>query len=303
MKKKVGISTFTLQRLYGDERALEIASEIGADAVDFNLCDDEISCDIENSIYSKSDDEIFEYYSNLKKKADDLGISICQTHGRLRIYFADEKLDDVTIKNARIDCLATKALGAPYCVMHSIATSITGPDADGEFMHRLCVEKFCEILKFAKEFGVKIAVETMGDSPVYKCCDYFGNLCEFKKSFDRISSIDNNADYLVCCIDTGHVNKAMRFNDNPTPGEFIRAMGSNVKCLHLNDNNTLTDQHKPPMTGVIDWKDVMSALEEIGYDGVYNLELNLQHFGKGFEVETARFSVKLMNHILGNTEV
>lgn len=36
MEKQIGISLFNLQRMYGDKRALEIAKEIGADAVDFS---------------------------------------------------------------------------------------------------------------------------------------------------------------------------------------------------------------------------------------------------------------------------
>ena len=90
----------------------------------------------------------------------------------------------------------------------------------------------------------------------------------------------------------------MRFHNNPTPADFIRGMGNNVKCLHLNDNNTLTDQHKIPFTGTIDWDDVFSALSEIGYDGVYNMELNLRHFGSGFEIETAEFAIKVLRHYL-----
>lgn len=296
MKKLVGFSTFNLQRLYGDIRALEIAKEIGADAVDFGLdCQNSLDA---NSIYSKSEDEIIEYYKAVKAKADELGLIISQTHGRLRVYFADSEKDAAVIRDARVDCMVTKLLGAPYTVMHAIATSVTGPDAKSEFMHETYDRVFGEILPFAKQYGVKIAIETMGDAPVYGCCDFFGVLDEFKKAFDRVSSIGDNKDYLCCCIDTGHVNKAMRFG-NPTPQEFIRAMGSNVKCLHLNDNNTLTDQHKPPKTGDINWDEVMSALNEIGYDGVYNLELNLQHFGKGYEIETAEFSVKLMKYMLG----
>ena len=37
MKRLVGISLGQLQKKYGDIRALEIAKEIGADAVDFNV--------------------------------------------------------------------------------------------------------------------------------------------------------------------------------------------------------------------------------------------------------------------------
>ena len=67
---------------------------------------------------------------------------------------------------------------------------------------------------------------------------------------------------------------------------------------YFNDNDTLTDQHKIPMTGTIDWKDVFSALSEVGYDGVYNMELNLRHFGDNFLYETAEFVVKVMRNML-----
>lgn len=199
-----------------------------------------------------------------------------------------------------MDCLATSALGAPYCVMHSVTTSETGPDAKPEFMHNLCFEIFDKIIGYAKQYNIKIATETFGDSPRYKCCDFFGNYTEYKKMYERICAKNDNSDYFVCCIDTGHCNKATRFNNNPTPADFIRSMGKNVKCLHLNDNDTLTDQHKPPMTGNIDWTDVLDALDEIGYDGVYNMELNLKHFGEGFEIQTAEFAIKTMKHMLKN---
>ena len=52
------------------------------------------------------------------------------------------------------------------------------------------------------------------------------------------------------------------------------------------------------MTGTIDWNDVFDALDEVGYHGTYNMELNLGHFGAGFELETAAFSVKLLRHML-----
>ena len=83
-------------------------------------------------------------------------------------------------------------------------------------------------------------------------------------------------------------------------GTIIRTLGSRIVCLHLNDNNTLFDQHKPPMTGLIDWKDVLSALKETGYEGIYNMELGFdqKHFGPDFEEEEALFAVKVMKNAL-----
>lgn len=68
--------------------------------------------------------------------------------------------------------------------------------------------------------------------------------------------------------------------------------------FNLCDNDTLTDQHKTPLTGAIDRKDVFDALDEIGYSGYYNMELELRHFGKDFEIEEAAFSIKVLRNML-----
>jgi len=52
------------------------------------------------------------------------------------------------------------------------------------------------------------------------------------------------------------------------------------------------------MTGVIDWNDVFNALDEIGYSGVYNMELALDFFGKDFQIQTAEFAVKLLKYYI-----
>ncbi|MBQ8893061.1 MAG: hypothetical protein IJ043_01485 [Clostridia bacterium] len=75
-------------------------------------------------------------------------------------------------------------------------------------------------------------------------------------------------------------------------------MGSRTTILHLNDNDTFTDQHKIPMTGCIDWEDVFNALEEVNYIGIYNMELNLKHFGEELLIEHAAFAIRVMKNML-----
>ena len=86
MTRKIGISTYTLQSIYGNESVFEIAKKIGADCVDFNLVSDEFDCETPGSIYSKTDDEIIEYFSGLKRKAEQSGIEIAMTHGRMTTF-------------------------------------------------------------------------------------------------------------------------------------------------------------------------------------------------------------------------
>ncbi len=77
-------------------------------------------------------------------------------------------------------------------------------------------------------------------------------------------------------------------------------LGNRIVALHLNDNDTLRDQHKIPMTCTIDWKDAFEALKEIGYTGIYSmpLDFNANHFGKDFAEEEAAFAVKVMRNVL-----
>ena len=299
MDKKVSLSLFTLQRLYDDRRALEIAYEIGAEAVDFST-DIQKRFDYRNpdSIYSKGDEAVTEYFSELKKYADDHGITICMTHGRGPGFRNIPEEDEALIENARLDCLAAKTLGAPVCIIHAVTTIYMGPDCPPELMHELNFKMFTRIIPFAKKYGIKIATETFGDAVKFNSCDFFGNINEFVKSYNDICAVEDFKDYFTICVDTGHSNKASRFNNNPEPAEVIRILGKDVTCLHLNDNDKMTDQHKIPMTGCINWNDVFDALDEVGYSGYYNMELDLRYFGEDYVIETAEFAVKTMKHIL-----
>jgi sugar phosphate isomerase/epimerase len=88
----------------------------------------------------------------------------------------------------------------------------------------------------------------------------------------------------------------------PSVGDVIRQLGGLVKVLHLHDNNGIKDQHKMPRTGDLDWNDILSALSEVGYDGYYNMENVLLHFGKELISESAEFSVKVMRNLLKDHE-
>lgn len=298
-KKTVSLSLSTFQRQFGDWRAMEIAKEIGAKAVDFSI-DLEKRFDYRNpdSVYSKGDIAVIEYFSKIKRFADENDITICMTHGRGAGFKNIPEEDEALIENARLDCLATSVLGAPVCVIHSVTTIYMGPDCSPELMHKLNYDMFVRIIPFAKKYGIKIATETFGDAVKFDTCDFFGNIDEFIKTYNNICAVEDFRDYFKICVDTGHSNKASRFNNNPEPAEVICRLGSDIICLHLNDNDKMTDQHKIPMTGCINWNDIFDALDEIGYNGYYNMELDLRYFGEEYTVETGRFAVKMMQDYL-----
>ncbi len=297
MKRLVSFSLFSLQETYGDRRALELARECGADAVDFSLEYGTNDYRNKDCVYAQGDAAVRQYYEDIKRYADSLGIIIGQTHGKLPGFRNIKEEDDALVENTRLDCIATAALGAPVCVVHNATSIFFGANPDPALMHKMSFDMFSRIVPHAAAAGVKIATETFGDAVKFNACDFFGNIDEFEKAYAAVKAVDALRDHFTACVDTGHSNKAMRYG-NPKPGDVIRRLGKEVTVLHLNDNDTFTDQHKLPMTGTIDWNDIFDALDEIGYNGIYNMELRLVHFGRDFQVETAAFAVKLMRYLL-----
>lgn len=295
--KKISISIGRLQDVYGDKEALRIAKEIGADAVDFNLCGRQWDYRNANSVYNRSDAEIQAYFEDLRHYANDIGLIIGQTHGRITGIKDDKEFDEAFYKNARLDCLATAALGVSTCVMHSVTTIHMGADADPQKMRDMNFEMFCRIIPFAKQYGIKIASETFGDATGLGVVDFFGQYDEFVDSYTRIGAVKDFKQYLTVCMDTGHCHKATRF-DQPSVDTFIRQLGKEITVLHLNDNDTLTDQHKMPFSGSLNWNAIFDALDDIGYDGIYNMELNLAFYGRELVVDTAAFAIKVLRRYL-----
>ena len=98
---------------------------------------------------------------------------------------------------------------------------------------------------------------------------------------DEKELVDRNADDLLymiervgsnkfgICLDTGHLNLT-----DKNQREFILKAGSKLKALHIADNQGEKDQHLMPFTcGKVDFCEVVRALREIDYEGLFNLEI------------------------------
>ena len=269
--KEISISTGALQRRYGDVRALEIAKAAGFDAVDFNLEDYGRK---DTCVYHASEDAFATHFTNLKKKADSLGIKIGQTHGRCTTFSPDENQNNFARFVTERDIKATGYLGAPACVIHSVSTMRFG-NVPAELMRDVNQKMFREFIPWAESCKVKISQETFGDAVAdgVRVLDFFGDVHELKAQHEQLPT-----EWKTLCMDSGHVNKATAFGIMPTE-DAIRLFGKEITLTHLHDNNTFTDQHLPPkMGGTINWGNVFDAFEEIGYGGTYNFEISLDYF-------------------------
>lgn len=295
MSNKISMCLYDFQKKNGDRAAIDVAKEIGADGIDFSLYMHDVQK--EGDLYTRGTDAVTEYYTELKKYADEVGIEISQTHGRLHDYGVTTEENEAFIKNSELDILATSILGAKYCVVHTPSVSWIGIDKTTDEMFEIFSSVFSRILAFAKRYGVKIAAETHGYCRKYEYMEFFGYAENLALGCDKLKELGDFDDSICVCVDTGHTNMTVR-HGNPTVADAIRILGNRVEVLHLHDNDGVLDQHKIPMTGIIDWEDVFAALSEIGYSGWYNLENTVYHFGKEFALEEAKFSIKVLRQML-----
>ena len=83
---------------------------------------------------------------------------------------------------------------------------------------------------------------------------------------------------LGICLDTGHLHytRLGLQATEQTHVEFIHKAGKYLKALHIQSNDGSADQHLAPFTGRknrIDWASIVTALREIDYQGLFNLEV------------------------------
>ena len=56
--------------------------------------------------------------------------------------------------------------------------------------------------------------------------------------------------------------------------DAIYKLGDRIYTLHISDHDYINERHWMPTKGKIDWNAVLGALQKIGYDGVFNYEVD-----------------------------
>lgn len=291
MERKISLAIGDFVTRYGLEKSLDIAKQVGADGIDFDLHRYNLF-DGRDPIYSKSEEEFKAYFENIRKEVEKRGLVVFQAHGTMRTFMEDnEEYNTVTFpRNAECDLKAASILGAKYCVFHP-GSDLSNPNATPEEMRFRARRAFKSILPFAKENGVKVALETVGANwTLGNKLDFFGSFNEYKSLFDDVKNSEYG-EWFVCCIDTGHINLTAQHNE-PSAAEFVRRLGKNVACLHLHDNFGTVDHHRVIGAGTTDWPDFFKALTEISYEGVYNSETDFAYISGDLMTATADFTVK-----------
>ena len=189
------------------------------------------------------------------KAADKCGFDFCQAHSPDGVHFEQGEARDALILATKRTIEACAMLKIPHTVIHAAGC---GP-SEREF-RRQNIAFYRLFEETAEKFGVDMLTENSAEAwnP-----EYFIRTGREAREFVEEAGIPR----LHINWDTGHANvqKRNQYTD-------IMDMGSQLRALHIQDNDGNADAHLMPMAGTTNFDDVIRGLIDSGYKGDFTFE-------------------------------
>ena len=238
------------------EDALLVFKKNGVNAV-------ELSFEHGAELYARSEDVVATGKA-ARAFAEKENITMTQGHLPLNFGIVSQR-DEIDVLLRHIDLY--EAAGVKDMVLHC--------DRLPKSPELSAAERLAENVK-----SLKIIAEHIKDKDVYICLE---NLRQpqihpvreplplgFAEDLLKIIELVGS-ERIAICLDTGHLNLV-----SGNQGDFIRRAGKRLRALHIADNQNVADmdQHLLPFSrGTVDFFDVVRALREIDYVGMFNFEI------------------------------
>lgn len=170
-----------------------------------------------------------------------------------------ERLAGVALTKNRLDFAAK--YGGRAVVMHAgvFADGKVSAPAYDQLRHSLD-----ELMVYSRQVGVPIALENGWE-------DDYAFLDELLSAYPP--------EYVGFCFDSGHANLGTKAGTPP------QSLADRLLVVHLHDNDGQHDQHKMPLTGIIDWPKVMTWIHTSPYDGCLTMEASFASSGMTDEMD------------------
>ena len=125
--------------------------------------------------------------------------------------------------------------------------------------------------------GIRKLQPMLKGTPLHLCLENLGSVPDTHTAQKLLHIMDTvGGENLAICLDTGHLHLVNgRGEAEQTQREFILTAGSHLRAMHVTENNGKNDVHQMPYSARygIDWPQVVAALREVGYRGLFNLEI------------------------------
>ena len=202
-----------------------------------------------------------EIIHKIKTRLSLLKLDVCSINAPcsalLDISSMDEMQRSIAVAEIKKAITLCEFFKAEYVVVHPCVK--TFPLTDIDFVKKkmnLIKKSLRTVVDHAMLHEVKVACEN--PSP-----HLFGGWAS-----DLLELImDYPQQYMGICLDTGHANIIT------DPSAYLTEISERLFTLHVSDNDGTYSAHLPPGAGNINWDKFAYTLKDIGYKGIFMLEI------------------------------
>ena len=264
---KIGVQTAGIPYDFGCKEGYRMIRDAGFEAVDWNIDMQLRGTDIKantvaGNVFEKSLDEMLAYYQDHLDAIRAAGLTISQAHAPFNFYQNDPhsaSLEYMSMIYQNIIRLCD-AVGCKNVVIHGAGRTRNDEHTEEEIneMNRWMYQSLIPVLK---ETNVTVCLENLFTSKGGLLATHCSNPYDAIREIDDLNALAGKECFGLC-LDIGHLNLV-----GGDPRAYISRLGKRIKALHIHDNDGITDIHKVPYSGTINWKHFYQSLADIGYEG------------------------------------
>ena len=268
---KISTSTIKLFKHFGTKSGMSILANAGFEAIDYGIGE----LPWNHALFQDAPlAETAAYYKQIARFAKEHSLDIFQSHTTFPLKVFEEETDPGLLSCANRQIYAAAYLECPYIVFHPVLHPDFDNGQNPEACRQINLDFFSAMVPALKDTGVMLCIENMfrgenGKPKVFNACSDAEQLIDL---IDTLNAM--HGPHFAACLDTGHATVV-----GQNPAAMLRKLGKRTQVLHIHDNDGILDQHWLPGEGVIDWDDVIRALNEIDYSGTFNTEASI-YFNK-----------------------
>lgn len=208
--------------------------------------------------------ELQRRFISVKAAADSAGINIRSIHmpygPDCDPAALDERVRRQSERRYRDYISLVKVLEPEYILFHPSAPRMSPGDRPGHM--RQAAKTLKALNKDVRRIGANIIVENLRGPSVMRADGTERGLGRTVEEMTELMSMLPDDIYAV--VDLNHIEH---------PEKMIRALGGRIRSLHVCDSDQSRDCHFLPWRGTNDWAEIVAALYDTGYTGVWMYEI------------------------------
>lgn len=229
----------------------------------------ELSVPVWNNSFEELD--FYDHPEKICTVAESCGVELVSLHTPFSVDVSFSNPDPIARHTAaeiiKRAIYSAARIGTEIMVLHPSGSHYEKYDDRG-ILVKQCMEHVAEIYDYCEREGVTLALENLTGRGV---CGTPQEMIGFLNAFPN----------LRVCFDTNHCSHIL---PEDYLSELLQAgMRGRIAALHVSDYNLEKEMHLLPGEGKINWKKLLTRLEQLDYNGVFmyevsgNIEKNIRY--------------------------